>query len=437
MKNRIMAYTFAASALLMSCTSNEVLEEVKDITESHDLMQFSNIHDSYQATRTDWSIPNLLKQNFLVSTYKGFGTANQQTVMPMYEVNYENYNSAYGQVSWNYISSESGHPFYQEQFEKYWDYSAFPYRFFAVSPAPLQGGALASGFTLTDSQLSIPMLYEYQTCTDGQTTAGAEPCLVAQVERTTTGRDYDLLAKEINGTAPKEINNSSQTKNRIVALPFHHLNCKVRFCIYCPDLGEGGEEHAVTDVTIKVRSKDFVTAAGYSASYDPASTLMNGTFVNPTIAETDDDVTLVRVTPEASQHGNNLYYDKDNGEPMVKYYFECENGLMQIPQDGVQISISFTVEGKFEETTYQLPASMMDFDGAVTTFKDVPIALQGTNQDTFLWEKNTYYTYNIILGPFITATPIYPVGGDTPIWFTCVVEPWQDIVGGIDTGLED
>lgn len=435
MKKRILAYISAASALLMSCTSNEVLEEVKDITESHDLMRFSNIHDSYQVTRTDWSIPNLLHQNFMVSTYKNYGADNQQTVMPMYEVNYEDYNSVYGQVSWNYISSESDHQFYQEQFEKFWDFSAYPYRFFAVSPAPVENGALVSSdFVLTDKRLTIPMRYEYQTCTDGRTTQGAEPCLVAEVERNAYGRDYDLLDAETDGTSPKEINNSSQTLNRIVALPFHHLNSKVRFCIYCPDLGEGGEEHAVTDVTIKVRSKNFVTSANYDASYNPVSTLMNGTFEDPV---KEDDVILVRVTPKASQHGNNLYYDKDNGQQMVKYYFECENGLMQIPQDGVQISISFSVEGKFEDTTYQLPASMMDFDGAVTTFTDVPIVLKETNQDTFLWEKNTYYTYNIILGPFITANPIYPIGGDTPIWFTCVVEPWQDIVGGIDTGLED
>lgn len=421
----------------MSCTSNGVLEEVKDITESHDLMRFSNIHDSYQATRTDWSIPNLLKQNFLVSTYKNFGKANQQTVMPMYEVNYEDYNSVYGPVSWNYISSESEHQFYQEQFEKFWDFSAFPYRFFAVSPAPLTNGALPSGFILSDQRLTIPMRYEYQTCTDGRTTPGAEPCLVAEVERNADGRDYDLLDTETNGTSPKEINNSSQTKNRTVALPFHHLNSKVRFCIYCPNLGEGGEEHEVTNVQIKVSSSDFVTSATYDAPLDGSHSVMSGIFTNPQKGEN----VLLTVNDGAYQNGHNLYYDTSIGQQMVKYYFECPNGMWQIPQEDVKLSITFTVQGRFDETTYDPSALNIEYDGGFTTFKDVPIVLKDTNQDTYTWEKNTFYTYNIILGPFIPAESTYPVGGDgktEPIWFTCVLGEWDEITGNeIGSDLED
>lgn len=415
----------------------EELEPVKENTESSDPMRFRNVNDNYQATRTDASIPNLLKQGFMVSSYKSFATELQQTVMPMYEVNYETYNSILGDVSWNYISKVSSHHFYQEQFEKFWDYSAFPYHFFAVSPAPIQSGALISGFNLTDKELVIPMRYEYQTCTDGITSAGAEPCLIAEVERRPDGRDYDLLARNADNTYPKEINYTTQTLNRIVALPFHHVNSKVRFCIYCPDLGDGGEEHQVTDVKIKVRSSSFVTSANYKVDLDEDKTLMGGSFSGSIYG---DQKTLLTINHGSAQNGNNLYYDPTLGQQMVKYYFECPNGLWQIPQEGVQLSISFTVAGRFDDNTYLHAPGKIEYDAGFTTFKDIPIVLKEPYQDTFVWEKNTYYTYNIILGPFIPAEATYPIGGDqTPesIWFTCVVGEWDDVTSDvIDSGQE-
>lgn len=426
-----MAYVAAASALMMSCSTNEVFEKEKDITESRDLMRFRNIDDNYQVTRTDYSIPNLLKQNFMVSCYKNFGNANQQEVMPMYEANYEDYNSVYGQVSWNYISSESNHLFYQEQYEKYWDYSAYPYRFFAVTPAPIQNGVLNAGFSLTDKHLNVPMRFEYQTCTDGKTTPGAEPCLVAEVERDQTGHDFDLLAKADDGTYPKEINASSQTMNRTVALPFHHLNCKVRFGIYCPVIGEG-EEHEVKDVKIKVSSPNFITSAKYNATLGPSATMMDGTFSSP---NTSNGVLLLEVTPEAIQHGNELYHEPLTDDKAAVYWFECPNGLMQVPQEDVKLSISFSVKGKFEDPDTEL---IGDFDGEYTNFKDVAIVLKDTKQDTYTWEKNKYYTYYVILGPFTTTTPQFPiVDGEIDMFFTCVEEPWEDVEGSMETDLED
>lgn len=423
----------------MSCSSNSVLQETEDISQAKDPIRFRDVNGDYQATRTNQSIPNLLQQNFMVSCYKNFAKELQQTVMPMYEVNYETYNSQYGEVSWNYIPQPNGHQFYQDQFERFWDMSAFPYRFFAVSPAPLQSNALISGFSLTDKELVIPMRYEHQTCTDGVTTAGAEPCLVAEVERRTTGRDYDLLVKAADNTYPKEINNSSQTLNRIVALPFHHLNCKVRFCISCPNLGEGGEEHEVTNVEIKARNQGFITSAKYKAQLEEDKTLMGGRFTDPETTTTPEVLLSISEDYEQHQTGNNLYYGTN--EPMVKYYFECPNGMTQIPQEGVQLSITFTVKGKFDETTYDTSKFSINFDSGHTTFTDVPITLKDPYQDTFTWEKNTYYTYNIILGPFIPAESTYPVGGDGkegPIWFTCVVGEWDNIESDeINSGQED
>ena len=82
----------------------------------------------------------------------------------------------------------------QEQYEKYWDQNGYPYRFFAVSPAPLNGNSLVSGFELTDKSLRVPTYFEYQTSKDGVTSAGAEPCMVAQVERNKEGHDFKIIA---------------------------------------------------------------------------------------------------------------------------------------------------------------------------------------------------------------------------------------------------
>ncbi len=433
MTRRILTYLLASSALMMAaCSSDNVIEEVKPIVEPQDPMRFSNVSDNYQ-TRTDYSIPNLLKQGFMVSCYKKFGEAGQQEVMPQYEVNYEQYDSWYGEtVSWNYISAESSHQFYQEQFEKYWDASAYPYRFHAVSPAPLTASnALTPGFTLTDMLLKVPTPFQYQTSCDGSTTptdAVAEPCMVAQVERNNEGHDFDLLAQNTDKTGPKEINDSKGlSKIRSVALPFHHLNAKVRFAIYCPDLGEECDGHEVFDVKIKVRSSQFVTSAQYQADLTQGS-LMGGQFHSPAY----DGTTLLELTPDAVLHNNDLV---DANSREKAYFFECPLGLAQIPQDGVQLSVSMKIVGKLEDDQWH--DKFMD---EYTVIEDLPIVLNDeTHQDTYNWEMNHFYTYYIIIGRFTTPIPQYPiVDGSKGILFTCVETPWDEITGApIDISLQN
>lgn len=410
---------------MASCTSEHVIEEVPVIVDKPDLMRFSGINDQTQITRTDNTIPNLLKQNFMVSCYKSFGSSNQQEVMPMYEVNYEPYTASNGeQTSWNYISADTDHMFYQTQYEKYWDYSAFPYRFNAVTPAPVAGGQLTSGFVLSDTQLNVPTKFLYQTCCDGQISEGRETCMVAQVERRGSGRDYDLLDSDDEGNYPKEINALSQSKNRFVALPFHHLGCKVRFAIYVsPEVGEG-DSHKVTDVKIKVKSPDFVTAASYSADLT-TGTAMDGAFYDKETS--NDGVTLLEITPGAYQTGNDLYLANQRS---LAYWFECKDGIMQIPQQNVQLTISCLIEGRFEDE------HLGEYIGEFTEFKDVPIVMKDTHQDSYTWEKNTIYTYYIIVSPFRTTDPIYPIG-NPELQFTCTVEPWVEVTGSLSTGLED
>lgn len=417
--------------MMAACSSDDVIEEVKPIVESTDPMRFSNVIDNYQ-TRTNYSIPNLLKQGFMVSCYKNFDKANRQEVMPQYEVNYEQYESWYGEtVSWNYISAESGHQFYQEQFLKYWDFSAYPYRFNAISPAPLtSSNTLPVGFELNDKAFTMPTPFQYQTSKDGVTTpsaAEAEPCMVAQVERRADGRDYDLLARNDDGTSPMEINNSNgYSRVRTVALPFHHLNCKVRFGIYCPDPEEEWEGHEVKDVKIRVSSPQFVTSAQYSADLSSVS-MTQGSFGS----QANGGDLLLELTEDATLTGNDLNNTKDQ---TTAYMFECPLGLHQIPQNGVQISVSMKIHGKLEDDKWH-----DSFADEYTVIEDLPIVLNdGSHQDTFDWKMNCYYTYYIVIGPFINPKPTYPiVDGSQGIYFTCVETPWDEITGAtIEAGLE-
>lgn len=430
MTKRILTYLLASSALWMSsCSSDKVVEEIEEIIDSTDPMNFSNVSDNYQTTRTDYTIPNLLKQGFMVSTYKNFGKSNQQTVMSQYEVNYEQYNSWYGEkVSWNYISAESSHMFYQEQYEKYWDQNGYPYRFFAVSPAPLNGNSLVSGFELTDKSLRVPTYFEYQTSKDGFTSAGAEPCMVAQVERNEEGHDFDLLAKNPERNGPKEINNGAGMSNtRSVSLPFYHLTSKVRFGIYCPDVGEECDGHEVKDVKITVSSQQFVTSAQYNANL-VSGTVFDGSFGSFAYG----DKTLIELTPTATLVGNDL----NNANSKDKaYMFECPLGLLQIPQNNVKISVSMKIEGKLEDDKWH--DRFMD---EYTVIEDLPIVLEDTNQYTYDWKKNHFYTYYIIIGRFTTPIPQYPIvdGEGKGIYFTCVETPWDEITGApIDASLEN
>ncbi len=117
------------------------------------------------------------------------------------------------------------------------------------------------------------------------------------------------------------------------------------------------------------------------------------------------------------------------------YMFECPLGLHQIPQNGVQISVSMKIHGKLEDEKWH-----DSFADEYTVIEDLPIVLNdGSHQDTFDWKMNCYYTYYIVIGPFINPAPTYPIGeGTTGIYFTCVETPWDEITGApIDASLEN
>ena len=90
------------------------------------------------------------------------------------------------------------------------------------------------------------------------------------------------------------------------------------------------------------------------------------------------------------------------------YWFQCENGLLQIPQQDVKLLLSFDING--------------------TPYSDIPIAVKSgeTTIDSFTWESNNIYTYIIRISEF------YPLSID----FSAELLPWIDVNGSIETNLE-
>ncbi|MDO4497606.1 MAG: hypothetical protein Q4B58_07255, partial [Bacteroidales bacterium] len=268
------AKVFAActgALFLASCSSDTVLEEIDKIDPNQrDPMNFAcRVQEENQQSR---SRATALTSDFLVSTFKAYGTQQLQTVMDRYKVDYIVKNDAWNNVTkqtWDY-TNVSG------QSVKYWDYSAYPYRFHAIAPCPTN----ASTFTLSHEALKINAPYYAQTVKNGQvstldaqgniTTEKPEPYILAQVHRNTDGKDEDLLARE--GQTQNVNNQNTTSLNREVWMPFHHLNAKIRFAVYSLQNWVTDNKLYLENLTIKVTSDNFVTAA---TSYE--ATLSNST----------------------------------------------------------------------------------------------------------------------------------------------------------------
>ena len=213
---------------LTACTSDSTIQE-EDVDDGSVPMQFSQAVMSAPVRRAA-STTNYLTQGFLVSCWKGFGSAKKSVVMDKYEVKYKT--DPWANLSkWDYVGSTT-EGYRKTQIERYWDSNAFPYRFYAISPCPA-ADSIDKYFKLTDTELVIPTTYVYQTCNNGVLTAGSEPYMPAQVECPdgSNVKDIDLLN---NTVINKDRTQNGATTNyeRYVALPFHHLTSKVRFAIY-------------------------------------------------------------------------------------------------------------------------------------------------------------------------------------------------------------
>lgn len=389
--------------LCIACSSDGVIEEIKEIdTNGTDLMRFTRATEA-QTTPSTRAEVNYLKSGFMVSTYKAFGNASaQQMVMSKYNVEHRTTGNGWDnntQDNWEYIGVNG-------QKEKYWDYSNFPYRFNAIAPYPTE-----SDVVLSDKELKISKGYSYQTCTDGMLSpadAIAEPYLVAQVQRATDGKDTDIFADSQIGDE-----NSNTTPNRYVALPFHHLNSKIRFGVYTKNLWATENDTYIQDLKINVSSESFVTAAtGYAVTntgswYDKESE--NSKFTSATkLTSSDTKPALLTFTGGQSVEGNNLKLHQSQSSA---YMLKCPDGLMQIPQKDVKMSVSLKL---------MQPGSTL-----VKEYTDVPIKLED-DTNVFTWQSGFIYTYYLILD----------FEKNLEIQFTATLTPWDDVSGSLSTDLE-
>lgn len=351
-----------------------------------------------------------LTSGFMVSTFKHYDTPQQFTVMERYNVEYKTSGTAWdGNVRpyWDYTGVDG-------QYEKFWDYSAFPYRFNAVSPYP----ADPSDVILTDKQLHLQnATYKMQTVHNGLVSpenAAAEPFLVAQVQRNADGKDFDYMATSIGKDpyGPKEINATSYARNRYVALPFHHLNSKVRFGIYCTAPWVTAHPLYIEGLTVRVVSTNFATqATGYSAS---GNTWYNGTehsgFENVVKVNDSQLPQLLRFDGGKEVADNDLSLHQGHASA---YWLQCPDGIMQIPQHDVELRVS-------------LRLMRMDNDELYKEFTDVLIRMEdGTTR--YNWLSGFVNTYYLVIGE---------IQDELEIEFTCSLLPWEDVGGSLSTDLE-
>ena len=450
-----------ALSWLASCSSDGTIVDIPDYVE-HDPLTFSVGTSSTSVSR---AASHELEQGFLVSTYKLYGAASQQTVMDCYEALY-NIGPLYNGSKWNTVGNKDDDDpssLYQTQYERYWDLSAFPYRFHAITPCPKQAtvNALITDFELSDKKLIIPgnyqdpegtykyISYQSQSVTDGVVSPSyvEDPYMIAQVERDADGTDWDLLQPQFdangNVTATKtQITSASNTLTRQVPLRFHHINSKVRFGIYTTVTNFPAEALNIKNVKITAKNattqwQQFITkAAHYSASINGVTDKDNffdkGSYVNQNGADVAatliNNPTKTADLKSATSREKAYFFDipstKVGVENGVDIFDDIEvqyveggitktrktpGGLLQIPQKGVELFVEFDINN--EHYSFQLEIEKSG----------------GSKQKQFDWRASCRYTYYIVvkhLVPFEIA-------------FTATIEPWVTVTSSnIDTDLE-
>lgn len=403
---------------LTACTSDSTIQE-EDVDDGSVPMQFSQAVMSAPVRRAA-TTTNYLTQGFLVSCWKSFGSAKQFLVMDKYEVKYKT--DPWANLSkWDYVGSTT-EGYRKTQIERYWDANAFPYRFYAISPCPA-ADSIDKYFKLTDTELVIPTTYVYQTCNNGVLTAGAEPYMPAQVECPdgSNVKDIDLLNNTVINKDRTQ-NGAATTYDRYVALPFHHLTSKVRFAIYNNYAKETPSDFHIYNVKVKVVSDTFVTEGmGYKADLEKKD-MLHGSFTTTTKATSETERLLLQ-TDDTKQGDLNKAIDREHA-----YYCECTDGMLQIPQTGVKMTISFDVYGLDYKSDFTSTDGHIVYDKATKTihYTDIAIKDDKNNIDSFDWESNNIYTYVLKVSEF------YPLTID----FSAELTPWTYVYGNIETNLE-
>ena len=422
-----------ALSWLASCSSDGTITDIPDYVEQ-DPLTFSVASSSTSVSR---AASHELEQGFLVSTYKLYGAASQQTVMDRYEALY-NVGPLYNGSKWNTVGTAGSDPattLYQTQYERYWDLSAFPYRFHAITPCPKTSvNTLITDFELSDKELKIPAItatkYESQTADDGAVTPATvtDPYMIAQVERDANGVDWDLLQPqfEADGTLKATRTKISETTanfTRAVPLRFHHINSKVRFAIYTTVQNFPAEALRISNVKISAKNPSTLQGKFITNAWGFNSQIDGNQFTETPLLFGDnffDKGAYLSMDLEPEQiliNNESKTYDiKLANERIKAYFFDLPNtgadamadgtpgGLLQIPQKGVKLFVEFDINN--EHYSFQLEVN---------------------GKKTFDWRASCRYTYYIVvkhLVPFEIA-------------FTATIEPWVTVTSSnIDTDLE-
>ncbi len=407
----------ALAATISSCSSNTMSEVQEAPEENGTPMRFSAPAVGTMESRT--RATTALNSGFLVSTYKNYGAASQQEVMKQYEAKYSQDSWNVSNTKWNTVGTTSD-GFYQDQYEKYWDTSAYPYEFLAIAPAPIANGSVMAGFEVNANSVKITASTEAQTVSDGTVTPQSPDTeyLVAQLERKRQSdgaaqtEDIDRLTGTTAGS------NTSPTGS--VPLPFHHLSSKVRFGIYTTEHVSESQTLPITNVSFKVKSANtegFVMKAnGYSATNVSAeNNALSGTFSGLEYTPNEE---LLKLTGPTADKFSDAYLEKHewkSKDDVNAYYFECKDGFTQLPQSNVQLYASFTITPTTGE-----PLTVTD---QILQIVDA----NGNTVDSFTWEPNHLYTYYIVVRHLFNHE----------ISFTATVADWEDVSGKIDTNLEE
>ncbi|MCQ2110000.1 MAG: hypothetical protein MJY79_00705 [Bacteroidaceae bacterium] len=421
-----------AALVCAACSSHSEWEEEKPIAPvGNDPISFTRV-DEASVEHSAATRSAVLQTGFVVSTYKYYGQtqveASESTVMDRYSVDYKESRDDWNGVvisNWNYVNVNNLFTGNRQE-EKFWDYSGFPYRFHAVAPA--NGNSITASHikTLSNNELfidnatymaqtfSAPASADATMLTSANTTITpsnkeAEPYLVAQVSRNTNGEDRDIIKDE-------EINNASNGKNRRVALPFHHLNSKVRFGVYTYNLSQTAQHDYISDLVITVEK--LATSATSFKAYGQDSWISDYGFSGFQGITVEDEQTIFTFNQTATGGtSKRSYADNDLSLHQGKssaYWLECPDGIMQLPQNGVKLHIKMTI--RKEDGTERF------------FFYDYEIKKESDAIDPTHWIAGCIHSYYLCLELDDESLPILTV--------TATLTPWEDVTGSLSTDLE-
>ena len=412
-------------AAMAGCSSDSTVTPIEDYVEQQPMsFSIATLDEGTGLSRATQS----LEAGFLVSTYKLYGAATQQTVMDRYEASYGK--TTYHGSKWNTVGEAGAAPdyFYKTQYERYWDLSAFPYRFHAITPCPktADNSNIITDFKLSDKKLTIPgqyndgsvdkdITFKAQSVTNGTAdpnyTSDPYPYLIAQVQRDADGKDWDMLQPVFNAdgdiTSNKKqiIGTGSTERTRQVPLVFHHMNTKVRFAIFTTVTAFPVEELYIKNVNITATNsggKFLTSASGFSAHLGSSteSFFDNGTFTTSgmssfTLLKYDTNTKDLRT----ANSRENAFFFAD----------AVPDGYLQIPQSGIKMNVEFDINNEHYSFQFETKKS------------------NGTTQSVFNWRASCRYTY------YIVVTHLKPF----EITFTSTIEPWVVVKSSeIGTDLE-